>query len=115
MVRRICTTIAILPGLGAALLLATTVTTQYDGESVGCGTVIGAAAVTDGRADSLGLTRQEAVRARQVDRACHTALVRTTGIAGLAVIVCVGFGTVAFGRTENDSSGGTRAPRPVLA
>jgi hypothetical protein len=116
MVRRICMTMAILAGLGAAVLLASTVTTPYDGESVSCGTVIGAAAVTDGaRPDAPGLTRSEAARARQVDRACHGALVRTTALAGLAAIVCVGFGTVvAFRREDTDDADTTRSPRPVL-
>jgi hypothetical protein len=115
MVRRICMTVAILTGVGAALLLASGVTTQYDGRSVSCGTVINAAAVTDGRADDPGLTRREAARARQVDRACHAALVRTTTLAGLAAIVCVGFGTVvAFRREDPDGADDPRAAHPVL-
>jgi hypothetical protein len=115
MVRRICMTLAVLAGIAAAVLLATPSTAVA---STGCGTVINAAAVDRPlAADAPGLTRQELVTARQTDQACHAALVRTTALAGLAGLLCIGFGTVVvLGRSEDDDLGDVRAvPHPVGA
>jgi hypothetical protein len=102
MVRRICLTLAVLAGIAAALLLATPTGVVT---SSGCGPVINAAAVDRPlAADAPGLTRQELVDARRSDQACHAALVRTTAYAGLAGLLCIGFGTaVVFGRKDDDA------------
>jgi hypothetical protein len=100
-------------GLGAALLLATPSSAVT---SRGCESVINAAAVDRPLAvDAPGLSRRELVEARRADQACHDALVRTTALAGLAGLVCIGFGTVVvFGRPE-DEDDLRSAPHPALA
>jgi hypothetical protein len=112
MVRRICMTLAVLAGIAAAVLLATPSSAVT---SHGCESVINAAAVDRAlAADAPGLTGQELVAARRADQACHAALVRTTALAGLAGLVCIGFGTViVFGRPE-DEDDLRSAPHPAL-
>jgi hypothetical protein len=53
------------------------------------------AAVPDRSSAVSSATPAEAARERQVAAACGDAQVRTTVLAGLAALVCVGFGPVA--------------------
>lgn len=103
--------LAVLAGVCAALLVATPTTGVTAG---GCGPVINAAAVDRPlAADAPGLSSYELVEARQADQECQSALVRTTVLAGLAGLLCIGFGTVAVlgSRPETDIRAGalTRA------
>jgi hypothetical protein len=89
----VCITTAVLFGLCGAVLMATDIPARYDGESVSCGSVILVAAVPTTEAPAANAA--EAARQQHVAAACGDARMRVTVLTGLAVLVCVGLGSVA--------------------